>query len=434
MPTGKIAHSPKKNSLTTRILLGMLLGVIVGFTIRFLPLSPELNNLLVTDVLKTGGNIFINILKMLVVPVVLVSLICGSAALDVRKIGRIGGKTLILYLFTTAIAIALAVFFANLFAIGKSVNIPMMTEFKVSSVPSIKEIISNLIPSNPFLAFSKGEMLQIIVFAILFGIAISLAGKPGERIADFFRDMNEVVMRFIILMLQLSPYGIFCLVAVLCAQIGFDLIAQLLSYFFMVLFVLFVHMFVSYSILLKLLARLNPLIFFKKFYAAMLFAFSTSSSNASIPVVLETVEQKLGVKNSIASFIIPLGATINMDGTAIMQGVATVFIANVYHVNIGLTGYLMVILMATLASIGTAGVPSVGLITLTMVLKQVNIPVEGVALIIGVDRLLDMARTVVNVSGDAIVSCIVAKSEDSLDEEVFNNPDPPEVSKSITET
>lgn len=427
---------PKKQKigLTPRILLGMFLGALTGFIIRFLPLSPQIHDILVLDILQTGSNIFISVLKMLVVPVVLVSLICGSSALDVKKIGRVGGKTLILYLATTALAIALAIGFANLFDLGKGVNIAAAIEYKPTEAPSLKDIILNLVPINPFLAISKGEMLQIIIFAILFGIGISMAGSPGERIGAFFRDMNDVVTRFIILMLQVSPYGIFCLIAVLCAQIGFDVIAQLFSYFCVVLLVLFVHLFVSYSILLKTLGQLNPFMFFKKFYTAMLFAFSTSSSNASIPVVLETTEQKLGVKNSIASFVIPLGATINMDGTAIMQGVATVFIANIYHVDIGLSGYLMVILMATLASIGTAGVPSVGLITLAMVLKQVNIPVEGIALIIGVDRLLDMVRTAVNVSGDAVVSCIVAKSEGGLDQEIYNHPNPTKVSEVISET
>lgn len=424
---------PKRWGLTARILLGMLLGILVGFSIRFLPLSMEVQYFLVEDILKTGGTLFINVLKMLVVPVVLVSLICGSCSLDVKRIGRVGAKTLVLYLFTTALAIALAIALANLFAIGEQTHLPTLVEYKTVAVPSLKDIFTNFIPSNPFMALAKGEMLQVIIFSILFGMAISYAGQPGQRIAGFFQDMNDVVMRFILLMLQLSPYGIFCLIAVLCAQIGFDIITQLLGYFLVVLIVLMVQLFIVYSTLLRVIGGLNPLLFFKKFYPAMLFAFGTSSSNASIPVVLETVEQKLGVRNSIASFIIPLGATINMDGTAIMQGVATVFIAHIYHVDISLSGYLMVILMATLASIGTAGVPSVGLITLAMVLKQVNVPVEGIALIIGVDRLLDMARTVVNVSGDAAISCIVAKSERALEESRYNDPNPQAVLLNISE-
>ncbi len=417
---GKRRGIAKPMSLTARILLAMLLGCIAGLVLR-VNQEHAISQVLLDDILKTGGNIFITILKMLVVPVVFVSLVCGSSSLDVKKLGRIGGKTLVLYLVTTAVAIALAILFASVFSIGSGMQANLPRPFVIKEAPSLKDIVSNLFPANFFKALVEGEMLQIIVFSLLFGIAISAAGEAGKRIGAIFRDMNDVVMHFITLMLKLAPYGIFCLVAVTFAQMGFDLIGQLLGYFCIVLLVLFIHLTVTYSLLLRFLGGLNPLPFFKKFYSCMLFAFSTSSSNASIPVVLETVEHKLGVKNSVASFIVPLGATINMDGTAIMQGVATVFIAHVYHVPISLSGYLMVILMATLASIGTAGIPSVGLITLAMVLKQVNVPVEGIALIIGVDRLLDMARTAVNVSGDAVVCCIVAKSEKSLDAEVYNN-------------
>lgn len=420
----ELAQPKKKNHLTLHIIIGMLAGALLGIAFRFIPMMPQVMDFLVNDLFKTGGDIFITILKMLVVPVVFVSLVCGSSNLDVKSLGRIGGKTLLLYLLTTALAITLAIFFANLLSVGHSTHVSMSTAFITKDVPSLKEVIRNLFPENPLQALAKGDMLQIIVFSILFGIAISASGESGQKINDFFKHLNEVVLRFVTLMLKLSPYGIFCLMVVLFSKIGFDLILQLLKYFSVVLLVLCVHTLVSYSLLLRVVGRLNPWLFFKKFYVAMLFAFSTSSSNASIPVVLETTEERLGVKNSIASFVIPLGATINMDGTAIMQGVATVFIANIYHVPIGLTGYLLVILMATLASIGTAGVPSVGLITLAMVLRQVNVPVEGIALIIGVDRLLDMARTAVNVTGDAIVACIVAKSEKSLDEKIYNDPDP----------
>ncbi|HVV68968.1 MAG TPA: dicarboxylate/amino acid:cation symporter [Gammaproteobacteria bacterium] len=406
-------------NLTIKILLAMLLGCVAGLLIR-MNAGHAIIQVLLDDILKTGGNIFITILKMLVVPVVFVSLVCGSSSLDIKKLGRIGGKTLVLYLITTAIAITLAILFASIFSIGSDLQAASTTPLAIKEVPSIKDIISNLFPSNFFKALVEGEMLQIIVFSILFGMALSAAGEAGKRIGAIFRDLNDVIMHFITMMLQLAPYGIFCLVAVSFAQMGFNLIGQLFGYFSIVLLVLLIHLTVTYSLLLKVVGGLNPLMFFRKFYPCMLFAFSTSSSNASIPVVLETVEHKLGVKNQVASFIVPLGATINMDGTAIMQGVATVFIAHVYNVPIGLTGFLMVIMMATLASIGTAGIPSVGLITLAMVLKQVNVPVEGIALIIGVDRLLDMARTAVNVSGDAVVACIVAKNEKSMNTEVYD--------------
>jgi Na+/H+-dicarboxylate symporter len=266
---------------------------------------------------------------------------------------------------------------------------------------------------------AEGKMLQIIVFAVLFGLTLTMVGKPGERILAICTDLNAVILKMVMLIMAVAPYGVFCLIAKVFALQGFAAIAPLAKYFFVVLFALLLHAFGVYPILLKLLSGLSPLTFFKKYKDIPMFAFSTASSNATLPITLETVEHKLGVNNSIASFTIPLGATINMDGTAIMQGVATVFIAQAYNLPIGLSGYLLVIFTATLASIGTAAVPGAGLIMLAMVLKQVGLPVEGIALIIGVDRLLDMVRTAVNVTGDAAVSCIVAKSEGQFSQEMF---------------
>jgi Na+/H+-dicarboxylate symporter len=267
---------------------------------------------------------------------------------------------------------------------------------------------------------ANGNMLQIIIFAMLFGYAISISGKAGRVFVRIFNDANTVLMKLIFIVLWFAPYGVFCLLAKLFSTEGFSVIYSLAGYFFTVLAALAIQWFVVYGCFIRLFANLNPFIFFKKMYTAMIFSFSTSSSSASIPVTLDTVENKLGVPNSVASFVIPLGATINMDGTAIMQGVATVFIAHAYNIDIGLIGYLTVILTATLASIGTAGVPGVGLITLTMVLKQVGLPVEGIALIIGIDRLLDMVRTAVNVSGDCMVSLLVSKSQKELNTNIYN--------------
>jgi Na+/H+-dicarboxylate symporter len=263
-------------------------------------------------------------------------------------------------------------------------------------------------------------MLQIIVFAGLFGLAMTLSGSPGKKILAIFTDLNAVIMSLVMVLMAIAPYGVFCLIARVFALQGFGAIVPLAKYFFVVLFVLLIHVCFTYTGLIKLLAGLNPLVFFRNIRAPVALAFSTASSNATLPVTLETVERRLGANNSIAAFTVPLGATINMDGTAIMQGVATGFIAQAYGIDIGFTGYLTVVLTATLASIGTAGVPGVGLIMLAMVLRQVNLPVEGIGLIIGVDRLLDMARTAVNVTGDAAVSCVVAKSEGQFDEDVFN--------------
>ncbi len=416
----KVIKSEKNSTLTRDVLIGMLAGAIIGLLINQLPRSEFVTTYIVEGVFMVIGTIFITLMKMLVVPIVFVSLVSGVTSLgDLGKLGRVGGKTILLYLLTTCIAITLALTFAFIFRIGSGTNLMPPSDFLVKTAPSIKATLLNLFPSNPVSAMAKSEMLQIIVFSLLLGTAISLAKKSGKRIADMFNDFNQVLMKFIGMLMQLAPYGVFCLISMQFAKAGFDLILQLLGYFLVVLFVLILHLIITNSTLLLLFARLNPWPFFKKMFSAMIFGFSTSSSSVSIPVTLSAVETKLGVGNAVAAFVVPLGATINMDGTAIMQGVATVFIAHVYNIHISLTGYLTVIATATLASIGTAGVPSVGLITLAMVLQQVGLPVEGISLIIGVDRLLDMVRTAVNITGDAAVSCVVGKSEKVLDEDVF---------------
>ncbi len=405
---------------TIKILIAMLLGLVVGLAIRWLPFSEGARHVLVNDVLQTGGQIFINLIKMLVVPIVFVSLVCGSSSLgSMRKFARIGTKTIALYLLTTAIAITLALLIANLFHIGQGMNLTAPAAAMKAQSVSVKNIIINIFPSNPIKAMSEGYMLQIIVFAILFGVALAVSGEVGKRVSAVFQDFNDVLMKLIVMIMKIAPYGVFFLLAALFARIGIKLVGHLLGYFWVVLLVLFIQWIGTYSLMLRLIGRLNPIDFFRKMKTAMLFAFSVSSSNASIPIVLRTVETRLGVKNSIAAFIIPLGSTINMDGTSIMQGVATVFIAHAYNIHLGIIGYITVLLMATLASIGTAGVPSVGLITLAMVLEQVGLPMQGIALIIGIDRLLDMVRTAVNISGDAMIACLVGKSEQALDETIY---------------
>ena len=359
----------------------------------------------------------------MVVPLVLVSLVCGACALsEGSRVGVLAGKTVLLYLVTTAAAISLALLLAILIQPGAGMEaMAGDATFEPKPSPPLSEVLINIFPTNPVDAMAKGNMLQIIVFALLMGYAISRSGKPGQRIAGFFNDLNEVIMRMVGVLMVFAPYGVFALLANKIAQLGLDAILQLLKYFMVVLAALLLHAFGVYSLLLKLLSGLNPLQLMKKMRPAMVFAFSTASSAATIPVTLSTVEKRLGVDNKVASFTIPLGATINMDGTAIMQGVATVFISQLYGIEIGLMGYLTVILTATLASIGTAGVPGVGLIMLAMVLQQVGLPLEGIAIVMGVDRLLDMVRTAVNITGDSVVSTIVAKSEGALDVEVFND-------------
>jgi Na+/H+-dicarboxylate symporter len=413
-------HTKKKYGLTFKIIAGMVAGLALGLILNLIGPVPFINDYVVNGVLHVGGKIFLASLKLLVVPLVFVSLTCGVASLDdIKKFGRVGGKTLFLYLFTTALAITTAVCMAVVVRPGVGFNLETDATFNPSDTPSLAQTIIDIFPSNPIAAMAEGKMLQIIVFAVLFGLTLTMVGKPGERILTIFKDLNEVILKMVMLIMVVAPYGVFCLIAKVFALQGFSAIAPLAKYFFVVVFVLLLHAFGTYPIMLKLLSGLNPVTFFKKYKDVPIFAFSTASSNATLPITLEAVEHKLGVKNSIASFTIPLGATLNMDGTAIMQGVATVFIAQAYNLHIGLSGYLMVIFTATLASIGTAAVPGAGLIMLAMVLKQVGLPIEGIALIIGVDRLLDMARTAVNVTGDATVSCIVAKSEKQFSQEIF---------------
>lgn len=418
-------------SLTTRILLAMGLGLLVGIIFKSViaggsELGQWLQLYMVEGVFDVVGQIFIKSLKLLVVPLVLVSLICGSGMLGGQgRVGPMAGKTVGLYLMTTCIAITLALLAATIINPGIGMDLSTTSEYVPKEAPSFKQVLIDIFPSNPFESMTHGKMLQIIVFALLFGISMSRAGEAGERLLSWFQDVNEVIMKMVMMLMNLAPYGVFCLLAKLFSELGFDGISKLIVYFLTVFGVLLLHGLVVYPTLLRVLGGLSPGIFLSKLRPLMMFAFSTSSSNASIPVTLRTAEERLGVDNRIASFTVPLGATINMDGTAVMQGVATVFIAQAYGIDIGLTGYLMVILTATLASIGTAGVPGVGLITLGMVLSQAGLPVEGVALIIGVDRLLDMARTVVNVTGDSAVTAIVAKSEGALDKECFDSPPKP---------
>jgi Na+/H+-dicarboxylate symporter len=425
-----------KLNLTHRILIAMLLGILLGSFIKFLlggqadliwhvgDVELGLKAILVDGFFHVGGQIFIASLKMLVVPLVFVSLVCGTSALkDISTLGRIGSKSLALYIMTTALAISIAIMFAVIFSPGEGVNMPRDVNFKASESPSVAQVFINMFPSNPIDAMAKGEMLQIIVFSILFGLGITLAGDAGNRLRSFFEDLNEVIMKIVGIVMHLSPYGVFFLMAKLFTTLELSNMENLAKYFAIVIVVLLLHGFLVYGTLITVIARLNPFIFFRKMKETALFAFSTSSSNATIASNMSTTTKKLGVDNKVASFTIPLGATINMDGTAIMQGVATVFIAQVYNIDLDLSDYLMVVLTATLASIGTAGVPGVGLIMLAMVLNQVGVPADGIAWIIGIDRLLDMTRTAVNITGDAMVSCIVAKSEKNFDATMYNDPD-----------
>jgi Na+/H+-dicarboxylate symporter len=414
-------------SLTKKIIIFMVVGAVVGIGINSFGLNTNefTSTYVVGGLFKVVGTLFIKLLKMMVVPLVFVSLFCGAAALrEPSQLGKLGGKTLLLYLFTTAIALVLAISFAYLINPGVGYEIPNdFVPYVGKEAPSFISVLLNLVPENPIEAFAKGKMLQIIVFSILLGLGATMAGNAGQRVIDFFTDLNAVIMKLVHLIMELAPYAVFALIAKVFSELGFGAIKTLSGYFFTVLLALFIHALVVYPTLLTTLARLNPLIFLNKIKTAMVFAFGSASSNATIPVTMRTVTKRIGVSEKVASFTIPFGATINMDGTAIMQGVATIFIANVYGIDLTMAQLGTVILMATLASIGTAGVPGVGLLMLSGVLAQVGLPVEGIGLILGIDRLLDMTRTAVNITGDAAVTCIVAKSSGEFDEKIFNDPE-----------
>ena len=396
----------------------MFLGIFFGSLINNLFLDYSLVVFSI-EIFSALGTIFISSLKLMVVPLVFFSLVTGVAQItDSSKLGSISIKAIFLYLATTSIAISLALFFSNFFNIGSGAGLISEAKFVTPTPPSLKEVFVNIFPTNPIAAMANGEMLQIIVFSLLVGLGVKSLSS-SENLINFFVSGNNLMLKIVELIIWFAPIGIFCLLTDIFSQIGFSVIYDLASYFFLLIAVLMFHGIFVYSFFLYFFTGLNPIVFYSKLKEVILFAFSTSSSSATMPLTLKTAKDQLGVDQSVASFTIPLGATINMDGTAIMQGVATVFIAQVYGIDLTITDFLMVILTATLASIGTAGVPGVGLIMLAMVLQQVGLPVEGIALIIGVDRLLDMVRTSVNVCGDSMIACLISSSENNLSQEIF---------------
>jgi DAACS family dicarboxylate/amino acid:cation (Na+ or H+) symporter len=415
---------PESHHLTRQIVIAMLAGIVLGVILNQLGAAPWIQMFVIDGLLQVVGSVFVAALKMMVVPLVFVSLVVGVTALsDLKALGRIGVKALGLYLATTAIAVTIALALAGAVGPGQGFDAgKTAASFSGKTAPPLTQVLIDMVPTNPVAAMAEGNMLQIIVFALLFGVAVTMSGTRGKHVLNFFGDLDTVIMHMVEWIMRLAPFGVFALITRTFASQGLDLLLPLAAYFLTLTTALAIQVFGTYPLLLRLLGSLNPFAFLKKMRDPAAFAFSTASSGATIPVTLRTVEYKMGVDNSIASFTVPMGATINMDGTAMMQGVATVFIANVYGIDLSMTDYLMVVLTATLASVGTAGVPGVGLVTLTMVLGQVGLPAEGVALIIGVDRLLDMMRTVCNVTGDCAVSCIVAKSERALDRAVFDDP------------
>lgn len=398
--------------LTTKILIGIVLGLVAGAALHLY--FPSVFDVLNEYIFDPVAVLFIKAIKMIVVPLVFFSIASGAAGIaDPRKLGRIGGKTIFLYLLTTAVAITIGLMLANVIAPGEGVKIGEASEKPdIQEAPPFKETLLNIIPENPVQAMAEAEMLQIIFFALFFGIAMALLGEKADRVKAVIEQGNEVTIKMVDLVMKTAPYAAFALMARAIGQAGIELIGSMAWYMVTVLGALLLHMAVIYSLLIWILAKMNPLQFFKAMGPAMEVAFTTSSSAATLPVTMECVERDLKVPKSISSFVLPLGATVNMDGTAIMQGVAAVFIAQLYGIDLTLAEQGMIILTATLASIGTAAVPGAGLVMLSMVLTSVGLPVEGIAIIMGVDRLLDMSRTVTNITGDACVAVCVARTEE----------------------
>ncbi len=413
----------KKLSLTSKIFIGLIAGVICGVIFNlFVPASYVRDTIIIDGICYVIGNGFIKLMKMLVVPLVFCSLVCGASAIgDTKTLGKVGGKTIAFYLATTAIAVTVAISVATLIkpGIGLNMNLIEAENVTVAEKTSAVDTLLDIIPDNPFSSLANGNMLQVIVFALIVGILLAKMGERAELVANFFSQFNDLMMEMTNLVMSFAPIGVFFMLTRTFANLGFDAFIPLLKYMGSVVLGLGVQCFVVYMILLFVFTRLNPFKFIKKFFPVMAFAFSTSTSNATIPLNIETLEEKIGVSRKVSSFTIPLGATINMDGTSIMQGVAVVFAAQAYGINLGISGYLTVIATATLASIGTAGIPSVGLVTLTMVFSAVGLPVEAITLIMGIDRILDMLRTAVNVTGDAVCTTVVAYQNKDVDKEVF---------------
>ena len=421
----KKAKEKKKIGLTTKIFISLILGAIFGIILCYMvPSSHIKDDIIVEGILYVIGQGFIRLMKMLVVPLVFCSLVCGSMSIgDTKKLGTVGVRTLVFYLFTTALAVTVALSVGNIINPGVGLDMSAVqsnaADVQSMEATSLTDTLLNIIPDNPINSLANGNMLQIIVFALIVGIILAKLGERTETVGNFFSQFNDIMMEMTMMVMSLAPIGVFCLISRTFANIGFSAFVPLAKYMIGVLIALAIQCFVVYMALLKVFTGLNPIIFIKNFFPVMAFAFSTATSNATIPMSIDTLSKKMGVSKKISSFTIPLGATINMDGTAIMQGVAVVFAAQAFGIHLSLTDYLTVIGTATLASIGTAGVPSVGLVTLTMVFNSVGLPVEAIGLIMGIDRILDMTRTAVNITGDAVCTTIVAKQNGALNKDVF---------------
>lgn len=417
----------KKISLGNWMIIGMVLGFLVGLILNFYVTDPFIKNIILIDnVFYLGGTGFIRLMKMLVVPLVFFSIVVGVASIsDIKKIGTIGGRTILIYLLTTAIAVSLALLIAGVIKPGIGLNMVGLAHANVTTNATATDTLLNMIPDNPFSSLANGDMLPVIIFGVLIGIILAKLREKTDVVNEFFNQANTIMMEMTRIVMKFAPIGIFCLMAKTFASLGFSGLIPLSKYIICVIVCLAVQAFVVYPALLVIFTRLNPIKFFKRFFSVMFFAFSSSTSNATIPLNLEKLSQ-MGVSREVSSFTIPLGATINMDGTAIMQGCAVMFAAQAYGMDLGTTALLTVVFTAVMASIGTAGVPSVGLITLNMVFNSVGLPVDAIGIIMGIDHILDMIRTAVNVTGDAICTIIVSFKNKSIDLDMYNGKKEPE--------
>ena len=398
-------------ALWKKILIGMILGVIVGTV-----MGPN------AEILKPIGTLFINAIKMLIVPLVFFSLIVGITSMkDTKKMGRIGLKAIVLYMGTTAIAITIGLGLATVFTPGEGLNmVATNANEAVQNAPTLVNTVLNMIPKNPVGALAAGNILQIIVFAIGLGISLALIGEKADPAIKLFESLAEAMYKLTELVMKLAPYGVFGLMAWVAGKYGVDVLLPLVKVIAVVYLGALIHIVVFYSGVISILGRLNPVRYLKSLTNPAAVAFTTTSSSGTLPATIKASREELGVSKGVASFVLPLGATINMDGTALYQGVCALFVAQAFGIDLAAADYITIILTATLASVGTAGVPGAGLIMLSLVLTTVGLPLEGLAIVAGIDRILDMARTTVNVCGDMMVSLMVAKSEDELDKEVFD--------------
>jgi Na+/H+-dicarboxylate symporter len=409
--------------LWVKILIGLFAGIVFGVLFPSLSLY-----------VKPIGDIFISLIKMLIVPLIFSSLLVGVTGIDdTKKMGRVGLKTFLLYLLTTAFAITIGLSISSLMKPGVGVDLGSATSVSAPKAQSFSETLVSLIPKNPVASMAEGQVLQIIIFAILLGIALNFTGSKAKPVITFFDGVAEGMYKLTAIVMELAPYGVFGLMSFVASKYGLSVLLPLGKVVIGVYLGCIIHALLTLGGAVTFIGRLNPIRFFKGIIDALAVAYSTASSSGTLPITIRCARKNLGVSDSISSFVLPLGATINMDGTAMYQGVAAIFIAQAYGIDLTFGNYITIILTSTLASIGSAGVPGAGLIMLTLVLNSVGLPVEGIAIIAGVDRILDMARTTVNVVGDCAVTVLVAKGENELNESIFNSdPTDPDTSKSAS--